>query len=55
MHCFALAACESVLTCVWFLLGELEFRLFDSKNSLELLSPWLETVRTPMQVIPCGL
>ncbi|XP_061203585.1 interferon regulatory factor 1 [Neopsephotus bourkii] len=35
--------------------GELEFRFFDSKNSLELLSPWLETARAPMQVIPCGL
>ncbi|KFQ46717.1 Interferon regulatory factor 1 [Nestor notabilis] len=33
--------------------GELEFRFFDLKNSLE--SPWLETVRPPMQVIPCGL
>ncbi|XP_061313093.1 interferon regulatory factor 1 [Pezoporus flaviventris] len=34
--------------------GELEFRFFDPKNSFEL-SPWLETVRAPMQVIPCGL
>ncbi|NWS48313.1 IRF1 factor, partial [Probosciger aterrimus] len=33
--------------------GELELRFFDPKNSLEF--PWLETVRTPMQVIPCGL
>ncbi|NXD62259.1 IRF1 factor, partial [Eolophus roseicapillus] len=33
--------------------GELELRFFDPKNSLEF--PWLETVRAPMQVIPCGL
>ncbi|KFZ55859.1 Interferon regulatory factor 1 [Podiceps cristatus] len=33
--------------------GELEFRLFDQKSSLDF--SWLETVRPTMQVIPCGL
>ncbi|NXL88060.1 IRF1 factor, partial [Alectura lathami] len=32
--------------------GELEFRMFDQKNSLDF--SWLETVR-PMQAISCGL
>ncbi|KFQ67461.1 Interferon regulatory factor 1 [Phaethon lepturus] len=33
--------------------GELEFRFFDQKSSLDF--SWLETVRPTMQVIPCGL
>ncbi|NXL60217.1 IRF1 factor, partial [Chordeiles acutipennis] len=33
--------------------GELEFRLFDQKNSLDF--SWLDTVRPTIQVIPCGL
>ncbi|NXN32798.1 IRF1 factor, partial [Nycticryphes semicollaris] len=33
--------------------GDLEFRFFDQKNSLDF--SWLETVRPTMQVIPCGL
>ncbi|NXP48754.1 IRF1 factor, partial [Heliornis fulica] len=33
--------------------GELEFRFFDQKSSLDF--SWLETVRPSMQVIPCGL
>ncbi|NWX16929.1 IRF1 factor, partial [Aegotheles bennettii] len=32
---------------------DLEFRFFDQKNSLDF--SWLETVRAPMQVIPCSL
>ncbi|NXJ92176.1 IRF1 factor, partial [Corythaixoides concolor] len=33
--------------------GELEFRFFDQKTSLDF--SWLDTVRPTMQVIPCGL
>ncbi|NXO47416.1 IRF1 factor, partial [Aramus guarauna] len=33
--------------------GELEFRFFDQKSSLDF--SWLETVRPSMQVIPCSL
>ncbi|NWS27568.1 IRF1 factor, partial [Polioptila caerulea] len=33
--------------------GELDFRFFDQKNSLDM--SWLDTVRPTMQVIPCGL
>ncbi|NXG32232.1 IRF1 factor, partial [Dromaius novaehollandiae] len=33
--------------------GELEFRFFDQKSSLDF--SWLETVRPPMQAISCGL
>ncbi|NXX11665.1 IRF1 factor, partial [Podargus strigoides] len=33
--------------------GEMEFRYFDQKNSLEF--SWLEAVRPTMQAIPCGL
>ncbi|NXE20040.1 IRF1 factor, partial [Ardeotis kori] len=33
--------------------GELEYRFFDQKGSLDF--SWMETVRPTMQVIPCGL
>ncbi|NWR74089.1 IRF1 factor, partial [Centropus unirufus] len=33
--------------------GELEFRFFEQKNSLDF--SWLDTVRPAMQAIPCGL
>ncbi|XP_025919132.1 interferon regulatory factor 1 isoform X1 [Apteryx mantelli] len=33
--------------------GELEFRFFDQKTSLDF--SWLETARVPMQAISCGL
>lgn len=36
-----------------FYLGEVDFRFFDQKSSLDF--SWLDTVRPTMQVIPCGL